>query len=111
MASIRARLTAWNGGVLVLVLLVFAIVGYLFLRYATIAQVDRALRQQMRVVMATAVTPRDGSLDAAASIAAFAQDLKAHGLIVTLPQTMPNTIVTSPARVEEDGERRRRRIV
>lgn len=94
-----------------LVLLVFAIVGYLFLRYATIAQVDRALRQQMRVVMATAVTPRDSSMDAAASIASFAQDLKAHGLIATLPQTMPNTIVTSPARVEEDGERRRRRIV
>lgn len=108
MASIRARLTVWNGGVLVCVLLMFAAAAYVFLRYASLAQVDRALHQQMRVVLLTVRALKDGAADDSADVQAFVQDLNAHGLLVTVPPGMPNAIVTAPARIDEEGERRRR---
>src|SRR4029077_9752516 len=108
MASIRVRLTVWNSGVLVCVLLVFAAAGYVFLRYATLAQIDRALHQQMRVGLLTARASRGGVGNDSSAVKALVQDLNAHGLLVTVPPNMPNALVTAPTRIEEDGERRSR---
>jgi len=109
MASIRVRLTAWNGGVLALVLVLFATAAYVFLRYATLAQVDRALDQQVRIVTAT-VEAREGSARGdSARVVAILRDLAARGLQVTMRSDMPHTWITTPMRMARDEEDHRRR--
>jgi len=104
MASIRVRLTAWNGGVLALVLVLFATAAYVFLRYATLAQVDRALDQQVRIVTAT-VEAREGSARGdSARVVAILRDLAARGLQVTMRSDMPHTWITTPMRMARDEE-------
>ena len=104
MASIRARLTAWNGGVLALILGMFATAAYIFLRYATLAQVDRGLDQQVRIVTA-AVEAHDGrGRGDSARAVAILHDLAARGLQVTTRGDMPNTWITAPMRIARDDE-------
>jgi two-component system OmpR family sensor kinase len=107
MASIRTRLTAWNGGVLVLVLCVFAIAAYVFLRYATFAQVDRALHQQVSVVELTARAQAGSSTGRRDLLPALVKDLEVHGLLVRTPPSLPNALVTTPVRIEREDEGRR----
>jgi two-component system OmpR family sensor kinase len=108
MASIRTRLTAWNGGVLVFLLLVFAVAAYVFLRSAALAQIDHSLHQQMRLLTLTARAPveeeKEGSV-----MDAFVRDLESDALLVTVAPGMPNTLVTAPARIEQDEEERQRK--
>ncbi|MDB4913307.1 MAG: two-component histidine kinase [Gemmatimonadetes bacterium] len=102
MASIRMRLTAWNGGVLVFVLCLLAASAYAFLRYATLAQVDRALEQQVRLVVLTArAQPHGGGND---DMAALIKDLEDHGIVATRAGDMPDTFLTTPVRLEENDE-------
>jgi two-component system OmpR family sensor kinase len=104
MASIRTRLTAWNGGVLALVLLAFAIAAYTFLRSATLAQIDRALDQQVRIVALTVKAHQGSGRDDAATLADVVHDLETRGISVTQRSELPRTIVTSPVRIERDEE-------
>ena len=106
MASIRSRLTAWNGGVLALVLVVFAMGAYIFLRYATLAQVDRALEQQVRIVALTVTAHQSGGGSDSAVLADVVRDLEARGMSVTRHAGMPQAIVTSPVRIEGDERNR-----
>jgi heavy metal sensor kinase len=108
MASIRARLTAWNGLVLVFILLVFAVAAYIFLQQVTLAQVDRSLRQQMRASSLAAQEAERHAQDDTTAMKVLVRELEEVGLDVTMPGTMPNAVVTAPARVEENGARRRK---
>ena len=106
MASIRVRLTAWNGGVLALILGLFAAAAYVFLRYATLAQVDRALDQQVRIVTATVEAHEGSARGDSARIIAILRDLAARGLQVTTRSDMPHTWITTPMRMARDEEDR-----
>lgn len=54
MRSIRARLTAWNGGIIAVVLFAFTSATYFLLRHGTIEQVDQAGLQHLRAIMVAA---------------------------------------------------------
>lgn len=54
MRSIRARLTAWNGGIIAAVLFAFTSATYFLLRHGTIEQVDQAGLQHLRAMMVAA---------------------------------------------------------
>ncbi|MEP6620930.1 MAG: HAMP domain-containing sensor histidine kinase [bacterium] len=105
MATIRTRLTVWNGGVLALVLCAFAIAAYGFLGYATRAQVDRALDQQVQLVALTLKAHRDAGSDSAV-ITAVVRDLESRGINAARRADFPSIIVTSPIRVESDEDER-----
>ena len=107
MASIRARLTAWNGLVLIFILLVFAVAAYIFLRQVTLAQVDRSLRQQMRASALAAQEANGQSQPDSAAMKGLVRELEEVGLVVTMPSAMPNAVVTAPARVEDNSGGRR----
>ena len=102
MSTIRARLTTWNGGVLVCLLCVFALAAYLFLRHAALAQVDRALSQQVSVVELTAKAHGRVRGDSVADLNVLVKDLEVHGLLVMQPPSMPGVLVTAPVRIEQD---------
>jgi len=104
MTSIRTRLTAWNGGVLALSLVVFAIAAYAFLRYATMAQIDRALDQQVRIVALTVKAHQGNGRSDDAVLADVVRDLEARGISVVMRPEIPHTIITSPVRIERDEE-------
>ena len=106
MASIRVRLTVWNGGVLTLVLGLFAAAAYVFLRYATLAQVDRALDQQVRIVTATVEAHEGNARSDSATIVAVLRDLAARGLEVSTRMDMPHTWITAPMHLARDEEDR-----
>ena len=92
---------------LALVLGLFAAAAYVFLRYATLAQVDRALDQQVRIVTA-AVEAHEGSARGdSARVVAILRDLAARGLQVTMRSDMPHTWITMPMRMARDEEDRR----
>lgn len=109
MASIRVRLTAWNGGVLVFVLCLFAATAYAFLRYATLAQVDRALEQQVRLVALSAKAQRNAG--PGEGVPAFLKDLEVHGMLATTADGLVDTFLTAPVRLEEDDSLHARREV
>ena len=106
MTSVRVRLTAWNGGVLALLLCTFALAAYTFLRYATIAQVDRTLEEQVQIAITDIrqSVRNAGRIDSVA-LAIAARDLEARGFQVTIPVGMPNTIVLGHVLVLREGER------
>jgi two-component system OmpR family sensor kinase len=100
MASIRARLTAWNGLVLIFILLVFAFAAYIFLRQVTLAQVDRSLRQQMRASSIAAQEAQRQAHDTTA-MKVLRRELEEVGLDVVIPAAITNLVVTAPSRVEQ----------
>ncbi len=100
MASIRARLTAWNGLVLVFILLVFAVAAYIFLRQVTLAQVDRSLLQQMRASSVAAHEAESQNQPDSAAMKGLIRELEEVGLVVTIPVAVSNAVVTAPARFE-----------
>ena len=107
MASIRVRLTAWNGSVLALVLGLFAAAAYVFLRYATLAQVDRALDQQVRIVTSTVEAHEVDARGDSARAIAILHDLASRGVQVTMRGDMPHAWITMPMRMARDEEDRR----
>jgi two-component system, OmpR family, sensor kinase len=103
MASIRARLTAWNGLVLVFILLVFAVAAYVFFRQVTLAQVDRSLRQQMRASSIAAKEAARHAQNDTTAMKSLHRELEAVGLDVMMPRAIANAVLTAPSRVEEKG--------
>ncbi|MGH9420986.1 MAG: hypothetical protein ACRD3J_13505, partial [Thermoanaerobaculia bacterium] len=106
MATIRARLTAWNSLVLVFILLVFAVAAYVFLQQVTVAQVDRSLRQQMRASLLAAQEAQQRGKDDTTAARILDRELGEVGLDIIRPASMPNAVVTIPSRIVSKGERR-----
>ncbi|MDE3152343.1 MAG: HAMP domain-containing histidine kinase [Gemmatimonadota bacterium] len=102
MASIRTRLTAWNAGVLALIVCVLLGAAYAFLRYASLTQINRSLLQEKDLVAATIAAHAGQPGDRAALVAALIGDLRTHGLDVLESPGPSNTIVTIPVTLDDD---------
>jgi len=110
MRSVRARLTAWNGGVLAAILLAFAGAAYALLGYASIDQTDDALRQQLRTTRLTIAAHGAPSSDSTAAVGAVVADMQRRGYSVALADAGEGVLVTRPVRSERAEARLRQAI-
>lgn len=101
--SIRTRLTIWNSGILLFILCVAGVAGYLLLRESLVAQLDRAVSQQMSVILAT-VNAMNGQHESPSDVATLISDLKSHGVLMAQSPVAPNVVVAAPIRVDEEDE-------
>jgi heavy metal sensor kinase len=101
-ASIRTRLTAWNTGVLALVVCVLLAAAYVFIRYASLTQINRSLLQEKDLVASTIAAHAGQQGNRAALIAALVSDLQTHGLDVLQSPGPAHIIVTMPVALDED---------
>jgi signal transduction histidine kinase len=69
-----------------------------------LAQVDRALDQQVRIVALTVKAHQGSGRSDAAILADVVHDLEARGISVVTRPEIPHTIITSPVRIERDEE-------
>lgn len=102
MPSIRLRLTAWNAGVLLVIVCALLLSSYLFVRYVSLEQVRRALDQEKAVVASTVASHANQHAGRDALLTALISDLQTHGLAVSRPPDAPTTIVATPAFIDED---------
>jgi two-component system OmpR family sensor kinase len=104
-ATIRARLTAWNSLVLLFILLEFAVVAYVFLQHVTVTQVDRSLRQQMNASLLAAQEAQQRGKDDSTAMRVLDRELSEVGLDVIKPALIPEAVVTIPSRIETKDPR------
>lgn len=103
MASIRTRLTAWNAGVLALIVCVLLAAAYVFIRYASLTQINRSLLQEKDLVASTITAHAGQHGDRATLVATLVGDLQTHGLEVLQSPGPGNMIVTMPVSLDEDA--------
>ena len=96
MRSVRSRLTAWNGGIIAVVLLVFAVAAYALLKHAAIEQVDQTVHQQLRAVALTLASPAVAG-DEHTTLTSLANELRGRGYKVTVSAN-PDVIMTRALR-------------
>jgi len=101
-ASIRTRLTAWNAGVLALIVCVLLAAAYVFIRYASLTQINRSLLQEKDLVASTIAAHAGQQGDRATLVAALISDLQTHGLEVLRSPGQADMIVTMPVSLDED---------
>jgi heavy metal sensor kinase len=94
--SVRSRLTAWNGGLITVILLISGVAAYALLKHAAIEQVDQAVHQQLRAVTLTLSTPRPADNHRTA-LASLVNELRNRGYKVTASET-PAVIMTRALR-------------